>query len=120
MLNVDFLIQIRRKALRRGVWFRSLDSVERGILRLVTRIVDRVGSPLLGVVLTKILRKLNDAMKSEFERKMEDFGFARARVIALLAESWGNLAAKNWRYDSGFVKHLTNQVLCNPSVGLGK
>jgi len=102
-----FLDDVRRKALRRGVWFKTLDRLERGILSLAAHLIDRVESEVLGVVLVKILRKLNDAMKSGFARCMESFGFRRARIVVGQAVTFGCVGARSWADDLGFVRYLT-------------
>jgi len=93
--------------LRRGVWVRVLDGVERGILSLTCRLVDRVESEVLGVVLVKIVDKLRDAMKSEFVRLMETYGLNRVRDVVRLTLKWGNESSIGWARDLGFVRYLT-------------
>ena len=46
---------MRVKALRRGVLFGALDGLERGILCLSARVVDRVRSGVLGAQLVMIV-----------------------------------------------------------------
>jgi len=48
MFTAEFLSDMRKRALRKGVWYRTLDRVERGIVSLIVRIVDRVERKLLG------------------------------------------------------------------------
>ena len=115
MFTRSFLVEVRRKALRRGVWFRALDRVERGILSLAARVVDRVESAVLGVELVKILRKLRDALKSGFVRRMEEYGLRRARMVARRAVEWGYAAARVWASDLGFVRYLTLIDVNKPS-----
>jgi len=107
MLTGRFLSEARRKAIRRGVWFKALDRVERGILSLTARIVDKVESAVLGVELVKILRKLRDALKGGFVRRMEEYGFGRALKMAGQAVEWGYSVAAGWSSDLGFVRYLT-------------
>jgi len=107
MFTSTFLTSFKRRALRKGVWFRALDGLERGILSLAACVVDRVESAVLGVELTKILGKLRDAMSSGFARRMRETGFARARKIAFQAVSWGFDAAREWADDRGFVRYVT-------------
>ena len=118
MFTSSFLLEMRRKAIRRGVWFRVLDRVERGILSLTARVVDRVESAVLGVELVKILSKLRDALKSGFVRRMEEYGFGRAREVAAQAVAWGYMAARAWASDSGFVRYLT-LIDVNKPTGFG-
>ena len=62
-----------------------MDRVERGILSLTSRIVDRVESRVLGVRLVKILAKLRDAMKSDFVRLVEGYGVRMAKKYSVQA-----------------------------------
>ena len=115
MFTSNFLVEIRQEALRRGVWFKVLDRVERGMLSLTARIVDRVESVVLGIELAKIVRKLRDALKSGFVRRMEEFGQKRAREITSQAIVWGNKFAMRWVLDMGFARYLTIVDLNMPS-----
>ena len=115
MFTRSFLVGIRRRALRRGVWFKALDHVERGILTLASHLVDRVESAVLGVVLVKILSKLRDGLKSEYVRRMEEFGLIRARELSVQAVKWGYEAAKGWASDLRFVGYVTLLDLNRPS-----
>ena len=116
----DFLLGLRRRAMRRRVWYRGLDSLDRGIFYLVTRVVDRVESALLGSVLVRIVRRLRDALKSEFARLMESEGFRMAAVAAERAVEWGSGVAEGWARDVGFVRYLTSLAFNRPSGwGLG-
>lgn len=101
------MVEIRRRALRRGVWFKALDRVERGILSLTAKIVDRVESVVLGVELAKMVKKLRDALKSGFARHMEEYGFGQALKMARIAVDWGYAMAVDWSSDTGFVRYLT-------------
>ena len=107
MFTGPFLSEMRRRAIRKGVWFKALDNVERGILSLTARLVDKVESAVLGVELVKILNKLRDALKSGFVKQMEAFGFKRARELAKLALQWGHGAAQVWASDLSYVRYLT-------------
>jgi len=119
MFPREFLLGYKRKALRRGVWFLALDRVERGILSLTVRVVERVKSVVLGLTLVKIIKKLRDALKSGFVRRMEEFGLRRAREVAGQAVEWGSKVAKVWASDLGFVRYLTLvDVNCPSGFGL--
>ena len=107
MFTGRFLSSVRGKAIRRGVWFRALDSLERGVLTLASRIVDRVESAVLGVEIVKILRKLSDAMKSGFAKRMEEYGFGQALKMSGIAVEWGHAMAVEWSSDLGYVRYLT-------------
>ena len=106
MFTAEYLSEMRKKALRKGVWYRTLDRIERGIISLTVRLFDRVDSKLLGVELVKILSKLVKAMKGEFVRCMSDFGFGRARELSKQAVKWGCNVAIVWASELNFVRYL--------------
>ena len=118
MFTRSFLVGVRKKALRRRVWWRALDRVERGIVDLTIRVVDKVQSEALGVEIVKILKKLKDALKSPFVRLMESYGLERARRLSEQALSWGYEKAGGWAYDFRFIKYLT-VIETNSPVGFG-
>jgi hypothetical protein len=113
-----FLADVKRKALRRGVWFSALDRVERGILTLTSRLVDKVRSTELCVELVKILAKIKDAMKSGFVRRMEEYGVGQAKKLAAQAVAWGYSSARAWASGFGFVRYLT-LIDVNRPTGFG-
>ena len=61
-------MSIRAKALRQRVWYKTLDSLERGIVNLTIGIVERVKSLSLTKVLEAIHEKLEDACMSVYDR----------------------------------------------------
>jgi len=115
MFTRDFILSVKRKALRIGVWYRTLDRIERGILSLVARILDKVESVVLGVEIVKILGKLRDALKSGFIRRIEEYGVETAKELVYFAEVWGNGAARKWTFDWGFSIYLTVLDLNRPT-----
>ena len=62
--SVGMLTQAKTLALRRGVWFRTLNRVERGIIDLTVRYVDNIKSAKLAKVVTAIIEKLQLAMEN--------------------------------------------------------
>ena len=117
MFTDEFISRLRRRALRRRIWYKALDRVERGILVLVSRVVDRVESEVLGVVLVEIVRKLRDAMKCEFVTLMETYGVKRVRDLVEYTLAWGNTSTICWANDQGYVRHVTNLKLNGEYLG---
>jgi hypothetical protein len=115
-LTRSFLLRVRGRAFRRGVWYRALDGLERGILSLAARVVDRVESAVLGVELVKILAKLRDALESEVVKLTRGYGLERARSLSRFAVEWGNLEASGWASDHGFRRYLAVLEYYRPSV----
>ena len=96
MFNSRFLIDIRVKALRRRVLYSALDGLERGILYLAGRVVDRVRSSVLASQLGEIVAKLCEAMKNRFTRHMESFGVKQASKNVKTAIMFGSKVAQQW------------------------
>ena len=107
MFTREFLSELRLKAVRRRVLFHALDEVERGILYLCTRVVDKVSSPVLGVQLVEIVSKLVEAFKGEFTRHVESYGYRRVVQIVGQAVAMGYKVAYTWLSDKEFIKYLS-------------
>ncbi len=101
------LVNLRAKAIRRGIWFKVLSKTERACIELTIKVVDKVRSHLLAKVLASIIRKLSGAMKSRIVHAMEEIGFSVARRLSLIAQKWGNISATQWMMNLGFIKYLT-------------
>jgi hypothetical protein len=106
---------MRKKALRKGVWYNTLDKAERGIVGITIKILEAVQSETLGVEIVKIANKLRNAMKSRFTIYFETFSLKEAIKIAEQAEKFGNQMAQEWIYDFGFTRYLTVMNLNRPS-----
>ena len=106
MYTRSFLSDVRRKALRKGVWYKALDSLERGLISLACRVIDRVESVVLGREIVKIMRKLVDSMKSGFVRRIEEYGYFKAREIVDQVNCWDQSYSPNWSLKIDFVRYL--------------
>ena len=115
-LSVGRLVEARRVALRRGAWFRVLNRVERGILDLTVRCVDRIRSARLAKVVTAILIKLKLATENAVERMVRVVGHSSALKVSSIAVSWGNLSASQWAEDSAFVRYLAITQMNTPRL----
>jgi len=100
------LAKLRVKARRRGVWFKMLSRVERGLIDLTIKAVEKVRSFLLARSLISVVEKLLEAMESEVARLMRTVGRQLARKLSEIAQSWGNKSARLWATDFSFVQYL--------------
>jgi hypothetical protein len=107
MYTSTFLTEVRRKALRRGVWYGALDRVERGILSLAAQVVDWAESVVPGVEQVKIIGKLNEAMKNQFQRRLGSYGLGRGLKVVGQALGWGYAAAGRGLSNPGLARFLT-------------
>ncbi len=105
-LSRRWLVSIRTRALRNGVWYSVLSRSERGFVGLAIRVVERVHSRLLGRVLSTIVAKLVEALESPFRRLTREVGPGLALRLSRVAVRWGNSRAAGWIDDAGFVRYL--------------
>lgn len=105
-LSRSELTKLRVKARRRGVWFRMLSRVERGLIDLSIKVVEKVRSLVLARSLISVVEKLLEAMESEVARLMRTVGCSLARKLSEVAQGWGNKAARLWATDFSFVQYL--------------
>ncbi len=96
---------LKLRALRRRVWYRALDRIERGLVDLTIRWVDSVKSDRLVRVLLRILGKLGRAMEQGMVRVLVK-GRRPALVLGDLAVGWGDDSALGWCDDPGFRRAL--------------
>ena len=105
-LSIRQLAGMRLLALRRRVWFRALNRVERGIVDLTVKYYDCVKSAKLAKVLTAIVEKLQQATESIVDRLVKTVGVPQARKISRIAVTWGNRSASAWAEDRQFARYL--------------
>ena len=103
----SYLARLRKEAWRRRVWFKSLSKVERGIIDLALKCIDKPKSPVLIDMLAKIVVKVKKALMSPIFRLVERIGRPLAKKISQIAKGWGNKAAESWAKDGKFMKYLT-------------
>ena len=106
VISVARLADAKKTALRRGVWFRSLSRVERGIIDLTVKYIDSIKSVKLAKVLTAIIVKLQTTTESVVDKLVRTVGLPLARKISNLAVSWGNRLASLWAEDCSFAGFL--------------
>lgn len=104
--SVRILTQTKKLALRRGIWFKILNRVERGVIDLTVKCVDNIKSIKLAKLLTAITDKLQSAMESTVDRLVRTVGLPLARKISNIAINWGNCLASKWADDHSFARFL--------------
>jgi len=99
-------VRIKTKALRQRIWYRAISRVERGIVDLTIRCVERIQSPVLARFLSEIIGKISQRTKRSFLERVNTVGKAIAQEISAIAERWGNEHASTWKHDSSFIRFL--------------
>jgi len=98
---------LKRKALRKRIWFSSLSKIDRAIIELTFKLVPRVRSETLNNLLRLMMDKLNFALQSDFIRNIKEYGYKRCEELAKISESLGLTFSKEWINDSNFAWYLT-------------
>lgn len=109
--------KLQLRALRKGVYHRVLNRMERGLLYCMMRSVDtaKVGGRLWRVTV-RILAKLQEALQSRIGQVVEA-GKSMAVGLSELAVGWGNGLAVGWRDSREFLLALGLGVLFSSSLG---
>src|SRR5947209_19081727 len=102
------LAGLKTRALRKRVWYRVLDRIERDLLDVTIRWVDNVRSGRLTEMLLRILVKLARAMEHGMAR-VPVVGREMALRASVLAVRWGNGQAYEWRFDRRFWLGITKE-----------
>jgi len=103
----DELARIRLMAIRRGVWFKVLSRLERGLVDLSLKVVRRIRSKILARAICSIVKKLLKALQSKLKLQMRQIGAPLAEKISRIAQKWGNKTAREWASNLGFIRYLT-------------
>jgi len=105
----EVLVGMRTRGLRRRLWYSTLSRMERGLVDLTIRWVDKVRSGLMAETLLRILVKLALALETGMGRVL-----GRGRVLAVraseLAVGWGNGSAFYWRFETAFANALGHGI----------
>jgi hypothetical protein len=106
----EVLIGMKTRGLRRRLWYSALSRMERGLVDLTIRWVDKVRSGRMTETLLRILVKLAMALETGMGRVI-----GRGRVLAAkaseLAVGWGNLSAFSWQFEQAFCNALGHRIL---------
>jgi hypothetical protein len=106
ILSAEHLRAFRALALRKRVWYRTLDGLERGIVNLTIKLVKRVKSLRLAGTIAEITLKLERVLKSEYVRHLEAYGYSKMEAVIDTAVRLGCQEALSWASE-GFAKLLT-------------
>ena len=97
---------LKRRAIRRGVWFKALSRIERSIYDLTMKVVTTIKSEKLFRIITTIVDKLRNVLESTMSILSRTIGRQLAARIARVACLWGHPEALKWASDKGFANYL--------------
>jgi len=99
------LVDLKTRGLRRRLWYSTLSRLERGLVDLTIRWVDKVRSGRMTETLVRILAKLAQALETGMGKVLGKGRILAARASEL-AVKWGNVSAYSWRYEHGFCRAI--------------
>src|SRR3989442_13581330 len=105
----EVLVGLKTRGLRRRLWHSTLSRIERGLVDVTIRWVDKQRSGRLTATLVRILAKLAMALETGMGRVL-----MRGRILAMkaseLAVGWGDRSAYSWRFETAFANALGNGI----------
>jgi hypothetical protein len=101
------LSKLRLRAMRRGVWYRALNRIDRVLVDLTIKVTKTsIKSRSLLTQLLSVTTKLEAVLENKLSKTARDYGLPQAGKLSIIAQSWGNKAAQSWSSDSDFAKFL--------------
>jgi hypothetical protein len=112
--NTDFihlssktqLSNLKTRAIRSGAWFKALQRIDRVLFDLTLKVVDKIRSAKLAKSMLTLIRKLNEALISDFSNLLRKIGLLLARKVGFTAQKLGITSASDWLLDSSFALFL--------------
>lgn len=106
MLTKQSLMNVKSKAVKKGIWYETLSRAERAIVDLTIKCVEKVRSPALAKAIAKIIGKITQTLQQGFLQKAREIGSDIAKQVTLIAQKWGNTKSSNWADDTNFIIFL--------------
>jgi uncharacterized membrane-anchored protein YjiN (DUF445 family) len=111
LLTRQSLAKVKTRALRQRIWFKTLSRMERDIMDLTIKCVERVQSRVLARTILVIVRKMLKTLEENFMRRAERVGYEIAQKLCAIGERWGNKDCCLWKRDKYFMRFLGANTL---------
>jgi hypothetical protein len=109
------LVKLRLKAMRRGVWYRALNRIDRVLVDLTIKVTKTaIKSRTLLNQLQSVTAKIECFLENKLTRTAREYGLPQTCKLAGIAQSWGNKDAHAWSSDYAFATFLAALKLNNP------
>jgi len=99
-------MKVKTRAMRQRVWFKTLSRVERAIIDLTIKCVEKVRSKILSRIVSKIVSRILEFLEESFLTRAERVGRKIAERLCVICEKWENKVYSTWKCDDGFIKFL--------------
>ena len=119
VLKSESLRRLKVRAMRRGIWFKLLNRLDRALYSLTMKVTNVVRSGKLARLLFPIVDELMKCLENRFSLVLKQIGYPLAQKLSLIAQGWGNLLADKWVVDSSFARFLAIMYVNNSGVYKG-
>ena len=109
-------MKLRLKAIRAGVWFRTLPRIDRVLVDLTIRVASRIRSTILAKSILVVTRKLEWLLESSHARAFQGVAIQLAQKLSLIAQKWGHASANLWESDESFLNFLAVMHINEPKT----
>ncbi len=106
ILSVRNLLTLKQKALRRGLWYKAINRLDRLLVNLTLKVSRNIQSKTLLTELLVVVQKLQTASESKLEHAIRTVGFPLAQKLSIFAKNWHCTLAEKWATDKGFACYL--------------
>ncbi len=104
-LDKPALVKLKLKAMRAGVWFRSLPRIDRVLVDLTIQVADTIRSPHLARSILAIAGKLEGLLENKLQRAIREIGLPLVQKLSMFAQKWGNKTAIKWATDEDYARY---------------
>lgn len=112
-ITIKKIKAVRRMALRKRIWYKNLDYLERGIVNLSIKLVENIKSPLLARTIAEIIINIQKFFNDEFIVQVRNYGYNKMREVIHIAERLGCKEAFGWACE-GYARFLTLNNMYSP------
>jgi hypothetical protein len=107
------------RAVRAGVWFRTLPRIDRALLDLSIKVAKSICSVTLAKSISAITSKLENSLRDSLSRTLKDQAVQLAQKVSAIAQKWGNVTAIRWGSDESFIRFLIIMNFNKPTTPRG-
>ena len=108
------LVKLRLKAIRAGLWFRTLRRIDRALIDLTIRVAQCIRSVTLARGISALAGKLEEILESRVSKAVREVGFPLAQKLSLTAQKLGNISAESWASAPSFARFLAVMHINDP------
>jgi len=92
--------------MRTRVWFRALSKVERAIVNLTIKCVDKIRSMMLAGTISAIVAKILQCLEESFTTRADKVGHEIVERLCSIGEGWATKTFYAWKRDKAFIRFL--------------